>query len=135
MLAHDWFDGFRGLGGVVEGDGADVVVENVSLDDFVEENSADESHFSVDGCCCSADVVPGFAGVVRKCWVGVLEESDCDYHLLVKASYKSLSWIHTEPVVNPEIWNEIPDEHVLESISLAEFIQGAGNDSNTEITQ
>jgi hypothetical protein len=36
VLAHDLFDGFRSLVSVVEGDGADVVVKDVSLDDTME---------------------------------------------------------------------------------------------------
>ena len=43
---------------MVEGDGADVVVQNVRLDDAVEEVSSDEAKFAVDGGGCAADKVP-----------------------------------------------------------------------------
>lgn len=79
MLTHDWLDGLGGFVGVVEGDGADVMVEDVGFYDAVEEVAADESEFTVDGCGGSTDVVPAFTRVVREGWVGVLEEGDCNY--------------------------------------------------------
>jgi hypothetical protein len=36
VAAHDGLDGLGGFVGVVEGDGADVVVEDVGFDDTVE---------------------------------------------------------------------------------------------------
>ena len=36
MLAHNWLDGLGGFVGVVEGDGADVVMKDVGLDNSVE---------------------------------------------------------------------------------------------------
>ncbi len=66
MLSHNWLDGFGSLISVVEGDGGDVVVQDVGLDDAVEDVAADEAEFAVDGCGGAADVVPGFAGVVGQ---------------------------------------------------------------------
>ena len=65
MLAHDWLDGLGGLVGVVEGDGADVMVEDVCLDDAVHELATDEAKFAVDGGGCATGVGPGCRGVVR----------------------------------------------------------------------
>lgn len=79
MLAHDWLDGFGGLVGVVKGDGGDVVVQDVGLDDAVEEVAADEAEFAIDGCGGATSEVPYVAGVVRQRWVGVLEEGDGDW--------------------------------------------------------
>lgn len=81
MAAHDWLDGFCGFVGVVEGDGANVVVENVSLNDAVEESATDKTEFAIDGRCGAADVVPALTGVVGKRSVGVLEVCDgnCEY--------------------------------------------------------
>ena len=79
MLAHDGLDGLGGLVGVVEGDGGDVVVENVGLDDAVEEVAADETEFTVDGGGGAADVVPGRGLVVGERRVGVLEVGDGNY--------------------------------------------------------
>lgn len=76
MLTHDWLDGFTGLVGMVEGDGADVVVKNVSLDDTVEKGTADETEFAVDGCGGTTDIVPALTRVVGKSWIGVLEVGD-----------------------------------------------------------
>lgn len=61
MLAHDRLDGFGGLVGMVEGDGADVVVENVGLNNAVEEGAADETKFAVNGCSGTTNVVPALA--------------------------------------------------------------------------
>ena len=86
MLAHNGTDRVGGLVGVVEGDAADVVVEDVGLDDAVEEVAADEAHLAVDGCCGAADKVPLFGSVVGERWVGVLEEGDGDCSLLVSCA-------------------------------------------------
>ena len=61
---------------MVEGDGGDVVVEDVSLDDAVEQLSADESEFTVDCRCCASSEVPGLASVMRKRGIGMLEVGD-----------------------------------------------------------
>lgn len=73
VLAHDTLDGLASLIGMVEGDGRNVVVEHVGLDDAVEKGAADESEFAVDGSSGATDVVPALGGVVREGWVGVLE--------------------------------------------------------------
>lgn len=65
VLAHDGLDGLGGLVGVVEWDGGDVVVQDVSLDDSVQEVAADEAEFAVDGSGGATGEVPGIAGVVR----------------------------------------------------------------------
>jgi hypothetical protein len=59
MAAHDGLDGLGCQVGVVEGDGADVVVQNVRLDDAVEDVAPDEAEVTVDGGGGAADVVPG----------------------------------------------------------------------------
>jgi hypothetical protein len=76
VLAHDGTDGIGGLVGVVEGDGANVVVEDVGLDDAVEEVAADEASLAVDGSSGATDEVPLLGVVVRKRGVSVLEEGD-----------------------------------------------------------
>jgi len=81
VAAHDGFDGLGRLVGVVEGDGGDVVVQDVGLDDAVEEVPADEAEFPVDGRGGAAGEVPGGARVVRERGVGVLEEGDGDYRI------------------------------------------------------
>lgn len=73
MRAHDFLDGLAGLVGVVEGDRADVVVQDVGFDDAVEDVAADEAEVAVDGCCGAAGEVPDFGGVVWEGGVGVLE--------------------------------------------------------------
>ena len=78
MLTHDWLDGLGGLVGIVEGDGGNVVVQHMGLDDAVEEVAADEAELTVDCCSCTAGEGPGLGIVVREGRVGVLEEGDCD---------------------------------------------------------
>jgi len=78
VLTHDLLDGLGGLVGVVEWDGGDVVVENVGLDNTVEELTTDETEFAVNGSSGTASECPGGSLVVRKRWVGVLEEGDHD---------------------------------------------------------
>lgn len=76
MLAHNGTDGVGGLVGVVEGNGADVVVQDVGLDDAVEKVSADETHLAVDGGSGATDEVPLVTGIVRQGRIGVLKEGD-----------------------------------------------------------
>ena len=78
VLAHDGLDGLGGLVGVVEGNGGDVVVEDVGLDDAVEDLAADEAELAVNGCGGTTGEVPGLAGVVGEGGVGVLEVGDGD---------------------------------------------------------
>ncbi len=73
VLAHDGLDGLGGLVGVVEGDGADVVVQDVGLDDAVEEVAADEAELAVNRGSGTADKVPLVRRVMGKRRVGVLE--------------------------------------------------------------
>jgi len=61
---------------VVEGDGGDVVVEDVGLDDTMHQGATDETEFAVDSCGGTASKVPCVSIVVREGWVGVLEEGD-----------------------------------------------------------
>lgn len=79
VLAHDGLDGLGGFVGVVEGDGGDVVVQDVGLDDAVEDLAADEAEFAVDGGGGATGEVPGLAGVVGEGRVGVLEVGDGDW--------------------------------------------------------
>lgn len=76
VAAHDGLDGLGGLVGVVEGDGADVVVQDVRLDDAVQQVAADEAELAVDGCGGALDKGPLLAGVVGQGRVGVLQEGD-----------------------------------------------------------
>jgi hypothetical protein len=76
MDTHDWLDGLGSFIGVVEWDGADVVVEDVGLNNTVEESAANESEFTIDCSSGTTDVVPARTGVVWKCWVGVLKIGD-----------------------------------------------------------
>ena len=78
MLAHDRLDGFGRLVGVIEWNRGDVVMEDVSFDDAVEQLSADESKFAIDCRCCTAREVPGLGVVMRQRRIGVLEVGDRD---------------------------------------------------------
>jgi hypothetical protein len=78
VLAHDRLDGLGGLIGMVEGDGGDVVVEDVGLDDAVEDLTTNEAELAVNGSGGATGEVPGLAGVVREGRVGVLEVGDGD---------------------------------------------------------
>lgn len=118
MLAHDRLDGLAGLVGVIEGNRANIVVQHVRLDDTVEERASNEAEFAVNSCGSTTNVVPATTSVVGKRWVGVLEESDGN-----------------EPVVYPEVWKEVPDEHVVETIGLAERNENTDGNCKTGITK
>jgi len=76
VVAHDSLDGLAGLVGVVEGDVADIVVQNVGLDDAVEDVATDEAEVAVDGGGSSAHKVPHLGLVVGKAGISVLEVGD-----------------------------------------------------------
>jgi len=48
VTTHDLLDGLAGFVGVVEGDGADIVVQDVGLDDSVEQLAADKAKLTID---------------------------------------------------------------------------------------
>ena len=73
VTTHDWFDGFGSFISVVKGDRADVMMQNVCLNNAVENTAADETEFSVNSCGGTTDIVPASSCVVRKRRIGVLK--------------------------------------------------------------
>lgn len=116
VLAHDGTDGVAGFVGVVKGNGANVVVEDVRLDDAVQQLAADEAHLAVNGGGGTADVVPLLSSVVRQRRVGVLQEGDGN-----------------EPVVDPEVGEEVPDSHVGPAKGVAEVEEASGSQGDTNV--
>ena len=76
MAAHDGFDGLRGLIGVIEGNGGNVVMEDVRFYDPMHQSATDETEFTVDGRGRAAGVAPRFGGIMGERRIGVLEEGD-----------------------------------------------------------
>ena len=76
VLAHNDLDGVRCLVCVIEGNGADIVVQNVGFDNPVEELTTNETKFTIDGGRSATGVGPRRGRVVGKRGVGVLKESD-----------------------------------------------------------
>lgn len=74
--AHDLLDGLASLISVIEGDCADIVVENVGLDDAVEDVTANEAEVTVDGGASTTDEVPDIRVVVGESGISVLEVGD-----------------------------------------------------------
>lgn len=118
MLAHDDLDGLGRLISVVEGNGGDVVVKNMGLDNAVEKSASDESEFTVNGGSSATSVGPGLSIVVRQGGVGVLQEGNGN-----------------EPVVDPEVGDDVPDEQVVETIVLVNPGKAGDDDSKTKITE
>ena len=116
--SHNRLDSLTGLVGVVERDGADVVVENVSFDDTVEQMAPDETKFAVDRCCGTASEAPHVTGVVRESGIGMLEEGD---------SHK--------PVVDPKVRKKVPDCHIGEAEFLSQGVESKASDGDTEVGQ
>ena len=78
VVAHDLLDGLAGLVGVVEGNVADIVVEDVGLDDSVEDVATDKAEVAVNGGGGTTGEVPHLGLVVRETGVGVLKVGDGD---------------------------------------------------------
>jgi hypothetical protein len=43
--------------------------------------------------------------------------------------------IHTKPVVDPDVWDEVPDKHVVESVCLAKDGQDGDTNGETKVAQ
>ena len=74
VTTHDLLDSLASLVGIVEGDGGDIVVQDVGLDDAVKKLATDETEFTVDRGSCTTNIVPRFASVVRERRISVLQE-------------------------------------------------------------
>jgi hypothetical protein len=83
VASHDWFNGLSSFVGVIKWNGANIVVEDVSFNDAVEEGAANKSKFTINRCSCSTNVIPTSCGIVRESWIGVLEIGDGDCLRLV----------------------------------------------------
>jgi hypothetical protein len=82
VASHNRLDRLGRLVCVVEWNRADIVVEDVGLDDTVQELAADEAEFTIDSGRCTAGIVPAGRGVVRKAGISVLEEGDGNYSII-----------------------------------------------------
>lgn len=76
VVAHDGLDGLAGLVGVVEGDVADIVVQDVGLDDAVEDVTTDKAKVTVDSGSGATGKVPHLGLVVGEGGVSVLQVGD-----------------------------------------------------------
>jgi hypothetical protein len=76
VLAHDGLDSLGGLIRVIKGDGADIVVQHMCLDDTVEEVAADKAKLAVDSRGGATNKVPLVGSIVGKRRIGVLQEGD-----------------------------------------------------------
>ncbi len=76
MTTHDLLDGLTGFVGVVERNGADIMVKDVGFDNAMEELSSDEAELAINGCRRTSSVSPARGGVMRKRGIGVLQESN-----------------------------------------------------------
>jgi len=82
VASHNRLDCLGRLVCVVEWNRADIVMEDVGLDDTVQELAADEAEFAIDCGCCTAGIVPASRAVVRKAGISVLEEGDGNYSII-----------------------------------------------------
>jgi hypothetical protein len=76
VAAHNWLDGLGGFISIIEWNSANIMVEDMSFNDTVEELSTNEAKLAIDSGGSTADVVPASGGVVGKRRVRVLEESN-----------------------------------------------------------
>lgn len=82
VASHNRLDRLGRLVCVVEWNRADIVMEDVGLDDTVQELAADEAEFAIDSGCCTAGIVPAGRAVMRKAGISVLEEGDGNYSII-----------------------------------------------------
>jgi hypothetical protein len=65
MLSHDRLDSLGCFISMVEGDRANIVVENMSLNDAVEECTPNKPKFAIDRCSGTTSVGPCGRCVMR----------------------------------------------------------------------
>lgn len=141
VLAHDGADGIGGLVGVVKGNRGHVVVQDVGLDDAVQQVTADEAHLTIDGGGSATDKVPLLGSVVRQRGVGVLQEGDgnCGRDKRSVSGNFCNCFRHegilrlTEPVVDPKVWDAVPDGHVVPAKGAAEVVEGAEGEDQANV--
>lgn len=83
VVAHDGLDGLTGLIGVVEGDIADIVVQDVGLNDTVEDVTTDKAEVTVDGGSGATGKVPHLGLIVGEGGVSVLQEGNGNYEKML----------------------------------------------------
>ncbi|KAH3677501.1 hypothetical protein OGATHE_000975 [Ogataea polymorpha] len=98
MLAEHLLDGVGGISRVVEWNTGNVVVENVSFDDVMENMLSYEAELSIDGGSSPLGKVPLRIVVMRKSRVCVLKE---------RHKHK--------PVIHPEPRHKPVDGHVKQT--------------------
>ena len=76
VIAHDRFDGRGGFLAVVEGNGGDVVMQDVRIGDAVHDGVREEGDVTVNGRGGTPGKGPRFRSVVREGGIGVLEVGD-----------------------------------------------------------
>jgi hypothetical protein len=76
VLTHDGLDCLRRFIGVIKGDSADEVMENMGLHDAMQQSSSDEAKFSINGRRSPSSISPCGGRVMGKGGVSVLEEGD-----------------------------------------------------------
>jgi len=85
VASHDRLDSLGSLASVVEWDGADVVVQDVRLNDVVEEVGTNWPEVAVDSRSGTTSECPGVGRVVWKRRISVLEEGNGDYDEVSKS--------------------------------------------------
>lgn len=79
VAAHDGFYSLGSLISVVERNGADEVMQDVSLDDAVEKVRANGPEVAINGRGGATGESPGLGGVMRERGVSVLKEGYSNY--------------------------------------------------------
>ena len=112
------------------------MMENMSFDNPMKHGTSNETKFTVNGSCSSASVVPCGVVVVREGRITVLQERDshCDDCEQAETSGRNLK-VLTEPVVDPEIWENIPNGQIGPAEVAANQVKNTGRNGDTQIAQ
>lgn len=118
MSSHNGADSIASLVGIIKWNGANVMVQDVGLDNAVKQVASNESELAINSSGGTTNEIPLLLGVVGKRRIGVLEESDSN-----------------EPVVHPHVWKEVPHKHVGGAIGLGEVDESSHGDTDTDIRE
>lgn len=134
VVSHDLSNVNASLTSVVEWNGRDEMVADMSANNVVEEMGVNKAEITINGSRGTASKIPGLGIVVRHGCVGVLEEGDSHYQW---GQFSVTTGIFretpTDPVVHPQPWDTPQDNDVPASKHLTCDIETENHGGNSDI--
>ena len=106
------------------------MVKDVGLYNAVHEGPTDEAEFTVNGCSSAPSEVPSWVLIVGQGRISMLKICDCDCNTCEQRSSGDIEEeLLTQPMVDPQIWQEIPHSQVCPAKALTDHDEKCGDSS------